>query len=480
MSLKKNFIYNVLYQIIIMITPLITMPYVTRVLKSGGVGDYAYTNSIVQWFILLGVLGFSLYGQREIAYVRDDKKKASNVFWSIFTAKIMTTLISILAYMVFLHFYGGKYYSLYGIQIIFLISSMLDITWFFMGFEDFKKTVTRNIIVKMLGIILLFLFVRSKGDVWKYTLILSCSELFGQLIMWSGILKHVDKPNISTLEIKKHIYKSAKIFIPQVAIQVYAVLDKTMIGFFSNSSEVAYYDMAQKIVKISLAVITSLGTVILPRISSMYSKGDMDKVKYYIIKSFKFVTYISVPMMFGLMGIAEGFVPWFFGSDFAKTTYFILIIAPVLVFIGLNNILGIQVMLPMGREADFTKAVTAGAVFNFGLNLVLIPKFYGLGASIASVGAELIILIIEFYLMRNFLSVKDMFKDTMKYWIISIFMFIIIFIMGRYLKFSHKYIVTILQLIAGGIIYGGLTLLFKSEFTLMIIDKGKSIVKKMI
>lgn len=480
MSIAKNFLYNIIYQVTLLVVPIITMPYVSRVLGSNGVGVYAFTNSIVQWFLLFGILGVSLYGQREIAYVRDNEFERNKVFWNIFLGKLITICISIMLYLFFIFFIGKTYYIIYIIQVIYLISAALDISWFFMGIEDFKKTVTRSMIVKLLSVILLFIFVKTKMDLWKYTVILSCSELFGQMILWISINKYVGRLYLNMSEIKMNIYKSFKIFIPQIAIQVYVILDKTMIGIFSDPSEVGYYDMAQKVIRICLAVVTSLGTVMLPRMSNEFINGDFDKLKQHIIKSFRFATYLATPIMFGLIGVSNKFVPWFFGNEFIKTSYFILAISPVLIFIGWNNVIGIQVMLPMGKEKQFTVAVTAGAILNFIMNLILIPRYYGLGASIDSVLAELLILLIEIYYMKEFLPLKKMFQHTLKYWISSIFMFIIVIIIGKYIKLSHDYYYTVLQIIVGGIVYISAMILFKCEFTMLIINRVKNIGRRLI
>ena len=477
MSLTKNFLYNIFYQIILLIVPLATIPYIARVLGSNGVGIFAYSNSIVQWFILFGILGASLYGQREIAYVRNDRIEMNKTFWGIFSAKLFTVSISLILFIFFIFIFGQEYFLFYSIQVIYLISVGLDISWFFMGIEDFKKTVSRNMIVKLLSIIFLFVFVKTEADLWKYILILSCSELFGQAVLWISISNYIDKIHVNIFEIRMHIYKSFKIFIPQVSIQIYVILDKTMIGILSNPSEVGYYDMAQKVVRICLAVVTSLGVVMLPRISNEFSKRDFTKIKYYIIKSFKFATFLAVPMMFGLIGISNEFVPWFFGNEFIKTASFIIIMSPILVFVGWSNVLGIQLMIPMGREKQFVIAVTAGAILNFILNLIFIPKFYGLGASVASVLAELFILIIEFFLLRDFLPFRDIFKGTLKYWITSIFMCAIILSISQYFKFSHLYYYTLLQIIIGSAVYIVTMVLLKCEFTTIIIDKFKIIIK---
>ncbi|WP_279145840.1 oligosaccharide flippase family protein, partial [Clostridium tyrobutyricum] len=372
MSVAKNYVYNVIYQIVILIVPLITVPYVSRVLGSGGVGVNAYTNSIIQYFILFGTIGISLYGNRSIAYVRDDKSKLSRTFWGIFLLKIVTIIISYTVFIVFINFTHSQYKTIFLFQSIYIISAAVDISWLFMGLEDFQKTVTRNLIVKVIGVVCIFIFVKNRADLWKYVLILSCSELFGQLTLWFYVPRVMDKVKLSFYDIKRHLIPSINLFIPQIATQIYLVLNKTMLGYISNTNEVGYFDMSDKITRMSLAVVTAMGVVMLPRVANTFAKGDIKKVKEYLSKSFDFASYLSFPMMFGLAGISAQFTPWFFGPGFSKTGTLMCVISPIIIFIAWSNVLGVQYMMPVGKVKQFTISVTTGAVVNFILNILLI------------------------------------------------------------------------------------------------------------
>lgn len=461
MSVAKNYIYNVFYQILILILPIITVPYISRVLGSYGVGLYAYTNSIAQYFILFGTIGVSLYGNRAIAYVRDDKTKLSKTFWNIFYLKLITTFIAYVVFIIFIFFFNNSNKNIYLFQSIYIVSAAVDISWFFMGLENFKKTVTRNTIVKIIVVCLIFILIKNKNDVWKYVFLLATAELIGQATLWKSIRKYIDINNFDFNDVKKHFQPALAMFIPQVAIQIYVVVDRTMVGILSTTSEVGYYDNAQKIIKISLAVATSLGTVMLPKMANAFAKNDKKAINKYIIKSFKFTSFIAFPMMFGIMGISNNFVPWFFGDEFLKCTILLNVISPIIVAIAWSNVLGIQIMLPTGRIKEFTASVTIAAVVNFILNLFLIRSYSSVGSSIASVVAEIIVTIMQFYLIRDILPIRKMFSEMWKYVLSSIIMFIVIRFIGSLM--DAKIITTIIQVCLGSLIYTLTLIVFNSS-----------------
>lgn len=285
-SITKNYIYNLAYQILLIITPIITTPYLSRVLGSEKIGIYSFTNSIVSCFILFGGLGITLYAQREIAFVQEDKEKISTIFWEIITVKCCTVMISIIIYY-FTCVLNNEYKYFYLIFLIEVIANCIDISWLFQGLEQFKKTITKNALVRILATISIIVFVKKPEDLYKYILIQSISVLLGNLSLWIYLPKYVNKIKIKKIKIKKHIKPIILLFIPQIALQIYMVLDKTMIGWIIvDKSEVGFYEQAQKIIRLVLAIMTSLSTVMVPRISSMYAKNDKKQIGVYIREIF--------------------------------------------------------------------------------------------------------------------------------------------------------------------------------------------------
>lgn len=314
-SLKKNYVYNLIYQLLIIILPLITTPYLSRVLGADGVGIYSYTLSITTYFVLFGSLGVAMYGQREIAYIRDEEEKKTQTFWEILFLRFITMLISLILF-VFIFANGKSDYNLYyKILIIEIIANSLDISWFFQGLEEFKKTITRNIIVKIIGVICIFLFIKQAEHLWLYILIYVLSNLLGNLSLWLYLPKHLTKIRFKNLNIKKHIIPTITLFIPQIAMQVYLVLDKTMLGnILGDMSEVGNYEQSQKIIKTALTVVTALGTVVAPRIANVISNNNNKEVESYLENSFRFVWLLGFPIMMGLIAISRTLVPWFLGE----------------------------------------------------------------------------------------------------------------------------------------------------------------------
>lgn len=471
-KIAKNLMYNVLLQIVTLFLPLITTPYVSRVLGREGIGVYSYTLSIVQYFIILGTLGISTYGNRAIAYVRDDKKKMSNTFWAICILRFTTTGIAL---VIFILVFGFKreYSHIYIIQSINVLAAMLDISWLYMGLEEFKKTVTRNLLVKIVGVIFIFIFINERSDLNKYVIINALMVFLGNVVMWVYVPKTVTLEKITFKDIKRHIIPAIKLFIPQIAIQVYAILDKTMLGTLSNTGEVGIYEQSQKIVKLVLGLVTSLGVVMLPRMSNIFAKGNTKKMNEYLNNSLKGVAYISIPMAIGLASISNEFVPWFFGEEFCEVSLLMTILTPILFLIAISNVLGTQYLLPSNRTKEFTASVTVGAMINVILNLLLIPKYKAVGACISTVLAEFGVTSLQYIFLRKNIYEKSILKEITKYILASCLMFMIVRLVGNIMGIGV--LTTLTQSVVGICVYGITLSILKSEINTLI--QGTIIVK---
>lgn len=450
MKLIKNYLYNVGYQIFILIIPLITVPYVSRVLGSDGVGINAYTNSIVSYFVLFGSIGINLYGNRTIAYVRDNREKLSQTFWEIALLRIFVIFISYIIFLISLSFVR-QYQIFYFYQSFLILAAGIDISWLFMGIEDFKKTVTRNMLIKLISLIAIFILVKDKSDIGAYILILSLSTLSGNLTLWPYLRKIVSRPNWKSLNLRSHISPSLALFIPQIATQVYLVLNKTMLGYMTNVQNAGFYENSDKLVKIVLAIVTATGTVMLPRMANTFSSGNMKLVNEYVRHSFDFVSTICFPMAFGLAAIAPSFSIWFFGKDFSITGTLIPILSLVIIFIGWSNVLGTQYLLPTNQTKYFTISVTSGAVVNLILNLVLI-NIYGIyGAIWATVISEFVVTVVQVFLIHNQFSIYELFHGTWKYLGASLVMFALVRLAN--VKMPGTFWAFFVQIFIGLIIY---------------------------
>lgn len=468
-SLLKNYIYNLIYQVLVLILPLVTTPYISRVLGAENIGIYSYTLSIVTYFILFGSLGVALYGQREIAYYQKDKKKYSIIFWEIVILRAITMTISLLLfYLIFVN--GNQYQIYYKILILELIGNCIDISWFFQGLEEFKKTVIRNMIIKLISVISIFTFVKSQNDLKIYFWIYVLATSIGNASLWLYLPKFLTKVKIKEIHLFRHLKPTLGLFIPQIAVQVYTVLDRTMIGaIISDKSEVGFYDQSQKIIKLLMTIITSLGTVMLPRIANTFASGEKEKINNYMKRSFNMVFLLAFPMIFGIISVSKAFVPIFFGDGYDKVAILMKVISPIILFIGLSNVTGTQYLLPTKRQKEYTISVIIGAITNFIMNACLIWKFGAIGASIGTVIAEFTVTAVQLYFVRNDFNFKQIIKISKNYVVSSIAMFIVCIIIGSVVK--SNMISIIIQVIFGVGIYGVCLLALKDEFVNIIIKK---------
>lgn len=461
-SIAKNYIYNLIYQMLTILLPLVTTPYLSRILGAENIGIYGYTISIVTYFILFGTLGVSMYGQREIAYKQSDKAARSKTFWEIIILRTITLSISILLFYLI---YGrtGEYAIYYRILIIQLVANLFDISWLFQGIEEFNKTVVRNLIVKLLSLVLIFVVIKTPEDLWKYFAIYVGAELLGNMTLWLYLPKYLEKINVKTLEIKKHIKPVITLFVPQIAIQIYTVLDKTMIGKITGDMvEVGYYEQAQKIVKATLTVTTALQTVMNSRIANAYATKNEKEVKECLEKSFNFIWLITVPMVFGLIAVATKFVPWYYGEGFEGVTNILIVTAPILIAMGISGVTGTQYLVQIGKQKEFTISVICGAITNVIFNIILIHFFNGVGAAMASVIAEIVIALVQLKYFKDQFKITEILKLGTKCVISGIVMFIFVKLLTDILPISI--INTIIEVIVGGIIYIIMLIILKYSF----------------
>lgn len=477
MQVVKNFLYNVSYQLLVIILPLITVPYVSNILGAEGIGDYAFTYANAQYFVMFGMIGITLYGNRQIAYVRENKNKLRNTFYSMYTLQLITTTISLILYSIFVFvFNNGDYKWLYIAQGINIIASLFDISWLFMGLEEFKKTVIRNTLVKIVSLASIFIFVRTSNDTFIYTLILALSALIGNLTFWVYIPKYIGINKIKITGLKIHLRASLALFVPQIAIQIYLLLDRTLLGILTDSIQVGYYENSQKIVKIVLTIATAIGTVMMPKIANTVAVGDMKKVKYYIENSFFFVSSLSIPLMFGLMGISKELAPWFFTSNFDGIESLIIVSSLIILAISWSNVLGTQLLVPLNKTKEFTISVTVGAIINFIINLAILKSLGAIGACISTIIAEFTVTIIQFYYVKDFIKVGKLIGSSILFIPSSIIMFIVVRIIG--ISMGASIITNFIQVVIGGMVYiFTVALLWRGVKKISIVNYIKNIIK---
>lgn len=436
-KLIKNYIYNTLYQILVLVAPLVTTPYVSRVLGVTNIGIYNYSQSIATYFVLIGAVGTTLYGQREIAYLQDKPEERTKAFWEIELFRIAAVLVCTVIYSA-IFCRVGQYPLIYRILIVEVIATAFDITWLFMGMENFKLTVIRNTIIKLTGIICVFLFVKTPNDLSIYTACMTAPIFLGNISLWFALKKYLIKTNLTAREllngIKKMIRPIFILFLPQIAQDVYLVLDKTMIGLFAaDINQVGYYSQAQKIVKIVLMIVTSLGTVMFPAMSAAFAKGDNEGIVRSVKTAFQFIYMLSFALLFGLCAIASRFVPIFFGRGYDPVVSLMIVISPILVIIATSNVTGKQFLLPTNQQKAFTISILVGASVNFILNLILIHFWDAVGASVATVLAEVAVAVVQCVYVRKQLPLRECLKPFGRYFMMGMIMFMVVKLVGKLL-----------------------------------------------
>lgn len=449
------------YQVFILLVPLVTTPYISRVLGSEGVGINAYTNSIIQYFILFGSIGINTYGNRQIAYCRDNKKELSKTFWEISILRLITIFISYTVFLLYLNMIT-QYHSYFIAQSFQIIAAAFDISWFFMGLENFKITVVRNFLVKIVSLICIFTMVKSIDDIGAYILILSLSLLFGNLSLWGYLKKYVRKPDFKNLNLVKHLKPSLSLFIPQIAIQIYLVLNKTMLGSISGVQSAGYFEYSDRIVKIVLAVVTSIGTVMLPRMASIFANKEYEKLHEYMYTSGDFINFISIPLSFGLAAIAPKFSVWFMGSEFSITGRLMMIESIVIFLIGWGVMLGNQYLIPTNQIRKYTYAVSTSAVVNLILNVPFIYTMGVTGATIATVASEVTSTGLQLFFIRKQININKLFNGFWKYLLAGFIMFLTV----RYINnlLNMNFVILTMEVLIGACVYIGLCLILKVPF----------------
>ncbi len=478
-SIKKNYIYNLIYNLSSLLAPLLIAPYLSRILGVSGVGIKSYTLSIVSNFIIFASLGIAEYGQREIAINRDNIYERSKKLYEIGILRIVTTSIITTIYIIMFVFttFNNSYNVIYAILLINIIANMLDFSWYLQGIEEFKFISITQIITRIVMVVLTFTCVRKESDLNIAILINSTVLLLNAIIPLRLVAKNIQKVQIKNLHPFKHFKQCVVYFIPAIATQIYTVLDKTMIGVITNSAyENGYYEQADKMLKLIITLITTANIVMKSRISYLFSQRKIEEIKNLISNSLHMTLILAWPVAMGVAAISSVIVPVFFGIGYEKTIPLLIILSPLAIIIGISNLLGTHYLTPSGRRGKSNIGLIIGACINFILNILLIKSLNSIGAAISSVIAEMVITIIYIKLSKDIISIKDIIKASCKYCISSIIMFILIIILKHQMQTSVQ---TLAILIAMGvIIYGGTLLVLKDKFVYDGIEQIKERIRK--
>lgn len=458
MKVIKNYLYNLSYQILTIILPIITVPYVTRIFTSEALGNYVFYNSIVSYFSLFAMLGIGVYGTKQIAAASD----VSSTFWNIYAIQLIASILAISVYVISIFSIpqmGGVIPLIVGIT---LLAKMIDISWLFSGKEDFKKITIRNVVIRIIGVISIFTFVKSSGDLYLYVFLIVIFDFLGQLVMWVPAKKFIKRPSFNMKIMKKDLHPIVLLFLPQVAISLYVVLDRTLLGLLGSYSDVGIYEQGQKLISILLKVVSSLGVVMLPRVANLLSERREEDSQNMVKFSFILYNLIIFPMIFGLIAVNEVFVKLFLGKNFQDVKYVLYIIVFNIMFVGWTNILGYQVLVVRNKNKEFMLSTTIPAFVSVAVNIAVIPFFGYIGASITSVVVEILVFAIQWYYSRNIINKKLLFnKDLAKIILSSLVMLGAVIFCKMTLGFDGI-VGLVIYLAVGGISYLGMLFLLKT------------------
>ncbi len=447
-SSKINFIYNSIYQILLILIPLTTTPYISRVLGAEKIGEYSYSHAIAYYFVMFIMLGLGNYGNRTIAFVRDDKRKLSKTFCEIYRMQLITAAIVTTIYLLFAIATNN---ILTWIMLIYVVSAAIDVNWLFFGLEQFKFTVIRNSIIKFISTASVFIFVKNQDDLMIYALINMISTLISQAVLWTRIPKIIHLSKVKFKDVKKHIKPNLILFIPIIAVSLYKIMDKIMLGNMSDMEQVGFYESAEKIIQVPIALITSLGTIMMPRISNLVVKKENEKIRNYIKKSIYFAVFVSSSMCFGIMAIAKEFVPWYYGENYMPCVELFQILMPSCIFLAIANVIRTQYLIPHKEDKAFIISLLSGATINLIINALLIPSMGAKGAAIGTLFAEATVCILQIVITKKQIKTIATIIKSMAFVAIGTMMYMLISCMPQ---FNNSVIVDmVIKTLIGSAIY---------------------------
>ncbi|MBO0442881.1 polysaccharide biosynthesis C-terminal domain-containing protein [Vagococcus fluvialis] len=456
-KIVSNFIYQLAYQLTLILLPIISIPIVSKSLGVEGIGTYNFITSVVSYFILISGLGLANYGIREIAVVKNDKKKLSEKFWTLELFNIIVASIVLIFYLLFIYILKlNVFFLISGIS---LIATLFDISWFYYGIEDFKQITTINIIVKILSFICIVLFIKQSDDLIIYFFIQCISILFSNISLWFYLRKKIHWVAPKFHKAMNHLKPALNYFVGKASITIYTTLNKTLLGLLASNVAVGLYTNSLQLTTIFITIIGTIDSVLLPHMTNLYSMNKEDEMLKLMENAINIQLFFSIPIMFGLILINTQFIPWFFGIEFNYLEYTVPVLSPLVIIIPLGTSIVRQYLIPLNHIKQFNISVGVAAIIGLIVNLLLIP-FIGIwGAIIATLISELVVTGIRLVDLKKKTSFRFKRNDILVYFFSSIIMFFIVKIVT--MNFEAKITTTFIQGGLGIIIYIGITSLLR-------------------
>ncbi|GEP21941.1 polysaccharide biosynthesis family protein [Latilactobacillus sakei subsp. carnosus DSM 15831] len=472
----SNIMYNGIYQLLIIVLPFITVPYISRVLGAESVGVYSYVNSIPTFLSVVILMGMNQLGAREIA--QSNRETIWSRFLGLWKIQAFVGVVVIILYtLVVIFTLDYKFYFL--LEVPFLIGYILDISWFFIGLGEIKKVVIRNTSIKLILITSIFIFVHNPDDLWIYVLINSITYL-ANIIFWFSLkheIKLIQTIDITPTKIKFNYWKKAIIVaIPMIATQLYTSFDQTLVKWLAGAVQLAYYSQSQMIARAVVGVVTSVSMVLMPKMAQIQASGDSENHNKSIFKlvkiSLDYTAIVALYFTAALMINSAVFVPWFYGTKFTDMTQNMFWVSLIVIFISYGGVFANQYTLSQGKYVKFAIPYLIGAIFSILANIFLVPLYGSLGATGVIVGTELIVCLLRIVLVIGDFKKVGIFNDQLKY----ILTFIITLGLGLLLpiRVSNPLVTLIAQTILSTIVYFVLLIVLKTRVT----NDGKQLLRR--
>ena len=418
MSTRKNAAYNVAYRVFSILLPLVTAPYLDRVVGKDGVGLYSGAWAWSEIFCLIGMLGLADYGVRTIAQVRDDRERLDRTFSGIWQMQLMVASITLLFWFGYVFLIAGEEKTIALHMTMMSVSCLCNFEWCLMGLDQFKSIALRNTFVKLAAAVSAFIFVKSIDDLWIYGFVWSLATLLGNLSCAVTLKGKVSYHRVPMKETLKHLRPCAVLFISVAAMSGYRRMEKIMVLNIAGKDENGLYESAEKIIYCLSGFISAIGTVMMSKVSNLQEKGETEKIARNIDKSMNLIICMVSAMAFGLAAVAERFAPLFYEKA-AASGKLMIPLGFTLIMIGFANVIRTQAVLPQKRDHIFVKSVCCGAAVNLIVNACLIPSMKSMGAVVGTLAAEMTVPVVQFIILRKDLPYKRFMGYVLTYAVIG-------------------------------------------------------------
>lgn len=454
-SLKTNIVLNFINTLTGILIPVITFPYAARILLPEGIGTVNFLTSIINYVVLFSSLGIPTYAVREIARYRDDINKRNQTTVEILILSFILSLVGYIAVWALGEFIPqvNSNLKLFYVLSLTIIFTTLGVNWFYQAIEDFMFITVRGLIFRIIAAVALFVFVKDSSDLLIYALINVGSSVGNNIINFVHLRKYLSKGNIiwHNLNIWKHLRPTLRLFVFNLITSIYLNLNTVMLGFIQGDKAVGLYTTGYKLSSIILNVVSSLGVVLLPRCSNLLENGKREEFKSITRKSYLLVSAVSLPIIVGLIVLSEPIVSIFFGQEYIPSTAVLAWTAPIILFIGLSNVIGIQILYPQGKENIVIWSTAGGAVFSFILNLLLMPIYSYVGAAISTFVTECVVLVIQVVCGRKYIPFRLFSRYILRYILGALIM--LVFVMPICIICEDIWAKVLLSATIGGTVY---------------------------